>query len=84
MTESEAFGQLTDDVAGRNLVDKMDKSMSRMCRFQKAVIPHSSCWKKPYVVNLPSGGWLFLLGYGIIWQDSCLFTVAFKLSIQQK
>lgn len=81
MTETEAFGQFTVDITGRNLIDKMDKSLSGMYQFQTAEIPHSSCWKKPYVMNLPSGGWLFLLGYGIIWQDSCLFTIAFKRGI---
>lgn len=39
VTASEAFGKLTDGVAGRNLVDKIDKSMSRIYQFQRGQIP---------------------------------------------
>lgn len=39
MTASEALAKSTDGVAGRSLVDKMDKSRSRLHQFQRGQIP---------------------------------------------
>lgn len=70
VTVSETFGKSRDGVAGRRLVNKIDKSTSRTYNFRSDGFQHSPRWQRPYVMNLPSGGWLFLLGYGTGYQGS--------------
>lgn len=81
---NEAFDKSTHGVAGRSLVDKIDKSMSRTYDFQKRWFPTLTILEEA-LCDSPAIRWL-VISFGIwYWISGLLFVHCyFETGTQQK